>query len=374
MEKVRIVVIGAGAIGLAIANELSKQNPDLVVVEKESSFGMHTSSRNSEVIHAGHYYPPGSLKAKLCVEGNRLLYQYLEVHSIPHKDTGKIIVANDASEIRVLEQYRSWGGQNGCPGIRMLDKNEVKELEPEVTCKKALFIPSTGIFDTHQYMKSLTNSIDDNDAFIVYGMEVVSIRKENGHYQLGFANGEYYQCDYVINSAGLWSDQIATIAGMNIKNLGLIQHWCKGEYYKTTKINGIQHLVYPIADPKGIFLGIHLTINLAGEVRFGPNAFYVDSIDYKFQEEYFEEFYKAVNRYMGIDRANLMPDDTGIRPKLQGPNDGFRDFYIQEETKNGLPGFINLIGMESPGLTASPAIAKYVKNLLSQTTQLSQPF
>jgi L-2-hydroxyglutarate oxidase LhgO len=371
MEKVRTVIIGAGAIGLTIAYELSKQDPDLVVVDKENSFGMHCSSRNSEVIHAGHYYPPGSLKAKLCVEGNRLLYQYLKEHTIPYNKTSKIIVANDDEEIRVLEQYKSWGDQNGCPGIRMLDKNEVKELEPNVFCKRALFVPMTGICDTHQYMKSLVTNIENNDAFIVYGMEVVSIQRENEYYRLGFSNGECYQCDYVINSAGLWSDQIAAMAGMDIKKLGLKQHWCKGEYYKTTKIKGIQHLVYPIADPKGIFLGIHLTINLAGEVRFGPNAFYVDSIDYKFQEEYFEEFYKAVNRYIEIDKANLMPDDTGIRPKLQGPNDGFKDFYIQEETKNKLPGFVNLIGMESPGLTASPAIAKYVKNLLSQSSQPS---
>jgi len=376
MEKVKTVIIGAGAIGLAIANELSMQNPDLVVVEKENSFGLHTSSRNSEVIHAGHYYPPGSLKAKLCVEGNQLLYKYLEEKSIPHKNTGKIIVANDDEEIKVLEQYKNWGEHNGCTGIRMLDKNEVKNLEPTVSFKKAIFIPTTGILDTHQYMKSLVASIEDNDAFIVYGMEVVSIRKENEHYTLGFANEDTFQCNYVINSAGLWSDQIAAMAGMDIVNLGLKQHWCKGEYYKTTKIKGIRHLVYPIADPKGIFLGIHLTINLAGDVRFGPNAFYVDNIDYKFQEEYFEEFYKAVNRYIEIDKDNLIPDDTGIRPKLQGPNDGFKDFYIQEETKNGLPGFVNLIGMESPGLTASPAIAKYVKNLLqpSQPSQPSQPF
>jgi len=372
MEKVRTVIIGAGAIGLAIANELSMQNPDLVVVEKEKSFGMHTSSRNSEVIHTGHYYHPGSLKAKLCVGGNQLLYKYLEEKSIPHKNTGKIIVANDDEEIKVLEQYKNWGEHNGCTGIRMLDKNEVKDLEPTVSCKKAIFIPTTGILDTHRYMKSLVASIEDNDAFIVYGMEVVSIRKENEHYILGFTNGDTFQCNYVINSAGLWSDQIAAMAGMDIVNLGLKQYWCKGEYYKTTKIKGIQHLVYPIADPKGIFLGIHLTINLAGDVRFGPNAFYVDSIDYKFQEEYFEEFFRAVNRYIEIDKDNLIPDDTGIRPKLQGPNNEFRDFYIQEETKNGLPGFVNLIGIESPGLTASPAIAKYVKNLLSQPSQPSQ--
>ncbi|MDY0150876.1 MAG: NAD(P)/FAD-dependent oxidoreductase [Candidatus Cloacimonas sp.] len=364
MESVRTLVIGAGAIGLAIAYELSKQDSDLVVVEKESSFGKHTSSRNSEVIHAGHYYSPGSLKASLCVDGNKLLYSYLQENSLPHKNTGKIIVSTSPAEETVLQKYLELGTKNRCEGFRLISKDEVTELEPLAKCTSGLYIPSTGIFDTHQYMQSLASKIEEQDAFIVYGMEVETIRRENNKYIVQFLDGEIFQCEYLINSAGLWADQIAIIAGMDTKALNIEQHWCKGEYYKTTKIKGINHLVYPVADPKGVFLGIHLTINLAGEVRFGPNAFYLDKVDYHFEEGFFEEFYTSINRYIDVNRDDLMPDDTGIRPKLQGHAEGFRDFYIKEETANGLPGFINLIGMESPGLTASLAIAKYVASLL----------
>ena len=364
MEKVKTVVIGAGAIGLAIAYELSKYDSDVVVVEKENGFGKHTSSRNSEVIHAGYYYPPGSLKAKLCVEGNNLLYEYLESHFIPYKNTGKILVAKSEEEIQIINKYNKWGNENGCPPFIMMNPEEVKKIESDIHCVQALYIPSSGIFDTHLYMKSLTKEIENNNSFIIYGMEVVSITKSNGYYIVGFANGEYYQSEFVINSAGLWADQIASMLGIDINLSGIKQYLCKGEYYKTSRFKGINHLIYPVTDPNGIFLGIHLTINLAGEVRFGPNAFYVDKVDYKFQEEFLDEFYEEINRYIKISKSELMPDDTGIRPKLQGPNDGFRDFYIQEEKDNGFPGFINLIGMESPGLTASLAIAKYVRNIL----------
>lgn len=364
MEKVKTVVIGAGAVGLAIAYELSKCDPDLVVVEKENSFGKHTSSRNSEVIHAGHYYDPGSLKANLCVEGNDLLYQYLCENSIPHKNNGKIIVATSDNEIDVLKKYQILGEKNGCKGFKLLKQEEVKELEPLVKCIAGLYIPSTGIFDTHQYMHSLAMKTEEQDAFIVYGMHVISISVDKGKYIVEFSNGDKYQCNNLINSAGLWADKIAEMVGMDVNSMNLRQHLCKGEYYKSTKIAGINHLIYPVADPKGLFLGIHLTINLAGEIRFGPNAYYVDSIDYRFDEEYFDDFYASINRYIEVDKDQLLPDDTGIRPKLQGPADGFRDFYIKEESANGLPRFINLIGMESPGLTASPAIANYVRKLL----------
>lgn len=364
MEKINTVVIGAGAIGLAIAYELSKQYPDLVVVEKEPSFGRHTSSRNSEVIHAGHYYNPGSLKAKLCVEGNSLLYQYLKEQGLRYRNSGKIIVATDDTELDVLSGYLRNGVKNGCIGFKLLESTEVQELEPTAKCKAGLWIPSTGIFDTHEYMLSLANSIEDNGAFIVYGEDVTNIMYENGCYQIEFVSGESYQCKNLVNSAGLWADQIAAMVGLDTEALNIKQHLCKGQYYKTTKLKGIEHLVYPVADPKGVFLGIHLTINLAGEVRFGPNAFYIDEIDYRFEDRFFDEFYQSINRYIEMSKEDLMPDDVGIRPKLQGPNEGFRDFYIKEESLHGFPGLINLIGMESPGLTASLAIAKYVADLM----------
>lgn len=363
MEQVKTLVIGAGAIGLAVGYELAKTDPDLVVVDKEKSFGRHTSSRNSEVIHAGHYYQPGSLKARLCVQGNAFLHDYLDEHAIPYRNTGKIIVATTFAEERILKNYLDTGAQNRCKGMKLLTRDEVFKLEPQVKCISGVYIPSSGIFDTHKFMQSLAGQIEERGSYIVYGMEVAQIRREEGKYLVSFANGEVFSCDQVINSAGLWAHEIAKMAGLDIKALGIEQHWCKGEYYKTSKIKGFDHLVYPVADPKGIYLGIHLTVNLAGEVRFGPNAYYVNEIDYHFDEHFMDEFHRAINRYLEISAEDLMPDDTGIRAKLQGPGDGFRDFYISEESRNGLPGFVNLIGMESPGLTASLAIAKYVEKL-----------
>lgn len=365
MESVDILIIGAGAVGLAIAHELSKTLPDVVVVEKEQGFGKHTSSRNSEVIHAGHYYETGSLKASLCVQGNRMLYDYLAQRSIPHQNTGKIIVATTSAEEQILHKYMKQGAINGCEGFRLLSSSEVARLEPRVKCASGLWIPSTGIFDTHKYMASLASETEARDAFIIYDMEVVAISHSGNSYIVKFTNGEVYQTRILINSAGLWADNIAALTGIDIVANNIRQHRCKGEYYKSSKIYGIKHLVYPVADPAGIFLGIHLTINLNGEVRFGPNAWYVDDVNYGFDDSHFEEFYRSIGRYIDIDREDLHPDDTGIRPKLQGPQDSFRDFYIREETDKGLPGLINLIGIESPGLTASLAIAKHVAELIS---------
>ncbi len=364
METVNTLVIGAGAVGLAIGYQLAKTDPDLVVVDKETGFGKHTSSRNSEVIHNGHYYPPGSLKAKLCVRGNSLLYGYLAKHAIAHANTGKIIVAMDESEKKLLEEYLKTGQENGCQGMTLLNQEEVRDLEPVVKCTAGLYVPSTGVFDTHGFMSSLESRIEKQGAFTVYGMRVMAIRWEDGQYIVEFANGEAFRCKRLINSGGLWADQLARMAGVDIDKMGLKLHWCKGEYYKTNKLGGIRHLIYPVADPKGVFLGIHLTLNLNGEIRFGPNAYYRESLDYRFDEGFLNEFHRAVSRYLELKVDDLMPDDTGIRPKLQGPGDGFRDFYIQEESRNGLPGLVNLIGIESPGLTASLAIAEYVNSLM----------
>ena len=364
MERVKTLVIGAGAVGLAIGCHLSKNDPDLVIVDKETGFGKHTSSRNSEVIHNGHYYPPGSLKARLCVRGNRLLYDYLDIHAIAHAKTGKIIVAMDESELELLDTYLKTGQENGCQGMTLLSRVEVLTLEPGVKCVGGLYVPATGIFNTHGFMSSLESLAEHQGAITVYGMEVLAIRREDGQFIVEFANGEAFQCQQLINSGGLWADQLARMAGLDVDKMGLNLHWCKGEYYKTNRLGGIRHLIYPVADPKGVFLGIHLTLNLNGEIRFGPNAYYRESLDYRFDEGFLDEFHRAVSRYLEVNVDDLMPDDTGIRPKLQGPGDGFRDFYIQEESRNGLPGLINLIGIESPGLTASLAIAEYVAHLM----------
>ena len=364
MEQVNILVIGAGVVGLSVGYQLSKKFEDVVVVDKEDYLGRHTSSRNSEVIHSGLYYNHGSLKHLLCVRGNKLMYQFCDEHNVPNQNCGKLIVATSEEELPYLEKLIENGKKNGVEGMVIYDEAKTKELEPTVKAIKSLYVPSTGIIDTHKFMEKLAYLTEENDGFVVYDMEVTSIEKKDNGYLVKFSNGEEYLANYVVNAAGLFSDKIAEMAGIDIEKNNLKIHWCKGEYYKTTKIKNIKHLIYPLPDPKGIYLGIHLTINLNGEVRFGPNAYYVDKLDYKMDETYKEEFFKAVNKYLDIEIDQLQMDDTGIRPKLQGPDDDFRDFYIKEESEKGLKNFINLIGIESPGLTSALAIAEEVEKFI----------
>ncbi|MBI9032080.1 NAD(P)/FAD-dependent oxidoreductase [bacterium] len=366
MEKVNIVVIGAGVVGLAIAEELSKTIEDVVVLEKERSFGRHTSSRNSEVIHSGIYYPKDSLKAIMCVEGAKSLYEYADTYCIPYNRCGKLIVANNDEEYKELDKLLEIGKNNGVEDLEIISQAEIKEIEPLVKASKALYVPCTGIINTHQLMETMEEKIEENGGFVIYDSEVLEIIKVNDGYEVVSSDGETYLTKYLINSAGLGSDKIAEMVGIDTKKYNLKLHLCKGEYYKDNSIKNIKHLIYPVPDPQGIFLGIHLTINLNSEVRFGPNAYYLQDVDYKTDDSFKPEFTQAIKRYIDIDPENLHFDDCGIRPKLQGPNDGFRDFYIQEESEKGFPNFINLIGIESPGLTSCLAIAKYVGKMFNR--------
>ncbi|MCD4829414.1 MAG: NAD(P)/FAD-dependent oxidoreductase [Candidatus Cloacimonetes bacterium] len=354
MEQVNILVIGAGAVGLSIAHALAAEFEDVVVAEQEESFGRHTSSRNSEVIHSGIYYPQGSRKTELCVRGNNMLYAYCAQHDIPHRRCGKLVVATDAAELPALRELHDNGVRNGVAGLELLDSEACKQRVPQVCAVAGLWAPSTGILDTHTYMKRLADQAEQRGAFIVYDMRAQSIERDGDGWVVRFANGEVFCANVLVNAGGLFCGEVARMAGLDLEQRGLAIHWCKGEYYKTTKLDNIPHLIYPLPDPSGTFLGIHLTINLAGEVRFGPNAWYIDDIDYRFEERWLDEFHSAVNRYLVVDRDDLMPDDVGIRPKLQGPGDGFRDFHIALDA----PRLVNLMGIESPGLTASPAIAQ----------------
>jgi len=362
MEKVNILIIGAGVVGLAIAEKLSKTLEDIVVVEKEESFGRHTSSRNSEVIHSGIYYPQETLKAILCVRGVELMYKYLEEHNVPYNNCGKLIVACDPEEEKELLLLQENGIRNGVKELSIIDEEECKALEPLIKAHKALKVNSTGILDTHKFMNSLANQAEDKDAFVVYNMEVVEINKISDKYQVSFTNGEIYEADWVINCAGLYSDEISGMVGIDPVKHDLKLHWCKGEYFKTTKINSIKRLIYPIPDK--ISLGIHLSINLAGNCRFGPNAYYVDKLDYSMNEKFKKDFVFSINKYLDLKEEDLQMDDCGIRPKLQRSGENFRDFYIKEESEKGYPKLINTIGIESPGLTASLAIAEYVEKLI----------
>jgi L-2-hydroxyglutarate oxidase LhgO len=365
MEKVDILVIGGGIIGLAVARTLSEDFEDVVLVEKEESFGRHTSSRNSEVIHSGIYYPQNSKKAKLCLSGSELIYEYAQQRNIPYSKCGKLVVATSEEEVTELLKLKENGEKNGVSGLEIIDAEKCQELEPQVKAVKALFVPTTGIIDTHKLMESLENDAEKNGAFLVYDMEVISIDPLDDGYVVNFGNGEVFEAIHIVNCAGLYSDQIAQMVGINIKRENLQLHWCKGEYFKSNNIKNINHLVYPLPDPKGIFLGIHLTINLRGEVRFGPNAYYLDELNYNMDETYKNEFLKSINKYIDINADKLHRDDCGIRPKLQPKGGDFRDFYIEEESEKGFPNFINCIGIESPGITASLAIAEEVKNLIN---------
>jgi len=365
MERVNILIIGAGVIGLAVARSISKEYEDVVLVEKEKTFGMHTSSRNSEVIHSGIYYPKDSLKALLCVKGNQMLYSYAEANYIPYRNCGKLVVAHNDDELSILNELKNQGEANCVSGLKLIAEDTCKNIEPQITAKYALEVPSTGIIDSHKLMYKLEIDAKHNDTFILYDMEVVSIETTPEGYLIKFSNGEIFEAKTLINCAGLYSDAIAEMVGVNIEENDLTLHWCKGEYYKSSKIKNIKHLVYPVPDPKGVFLGIHLTINLQGEVRFGPNAFYVEELNYSMDERYKQEFLKAIQKYVNIEHNDLHLDDCGIRAKLQKKDGEFRDFYIKEESEKGFSNFINCIGIESPGLTCCIAIAEEVKKLIN---------
>ncbi len=366
MERVNVLIIGAGVVGLAIAKTLSQKYSNVVIVDKENSFGRHTSSRNSEVMHSGIYYPHGSLKAELCVRGNDLLTCYARENGIPHRVCGKFVVATSEEDVPNLLALHQNGQGNNVQDLCIIEKNRMQELEPQIKAIMGLHVPSTGIIDTHALMKNMEKMVEHYGAFVVYGMDVTGIKKKSDGYLVEFANGDQWHSRILINSAGLFSEAVSRMAGIETESNGLKVYWCKGEYYKTDKVKGIRHLVYPVPDPLGIHLGIHLTINLAGAVRFGPNAYYVDTLDYSMDDRYHNDIFNAVNKYIDVPMDYLHPDDTGIRSKLQGPNQTFRDFYIREESNKGLPNFINLAGIESPGLTSCLAIGEYVANLVAK--------
>lgn len=364
MEEVDILVIGAGIVGLAIAERLSKKFDCVIVAEKEDSFGRHTSSRNSEVIHSGIYYPKDSLKAKLCVKGNRMLYDFMSEHKVIHKRCGKLLIATKDEEIPILHDLLRNGTNNGVQGLDIYSEEKVRELEPLFKSKGALWVPSTGIMDTHSVMKKLEFLTEENGAMISYNTEVVGIEKVDDSYIVTFGDDFQVISPIVINSAGLWADKVSEMVGIPPEKHNYTIHLCKGEYYKTTKYKNIEHLVYPVPDPTGISLGIHIRINLNGELSFGPNAYYVDVLDYSMDETYHKQFHESVSEYLDIEFDEMWQDDAGIRPKLQGSGESFRDFVIENEKDKGFPNFINLIGIESPGLTSCLAIAEYVESLI----------
>ncbi len=374
MKNTDIIIIGAGVIGLAIASELSKKYKNLIVLEKLESFGRETSSRNSEVIHGGMYYPTGTLKAKMCVRGRQLLYELCEKAKIPYRKTGKLIVATENEEISALDKLLDQGKANGVSGLRIIEQQELKKLEPNISGILALYSSETGIIDSHRLMQYFLDGAKDNGATIAFNSEVIAIDKSQDGYNVRVNNNNEsieLQSNFVINCAGLDSDSIAQIAGIDIKKNCYELHYCKGQYFRVSgnKSGLIKRLVYPVPKPKSGGLGIHATLDLGGGLRLGPDDQYSDNRikDYFVDNSKKTDFYVSAKKFMPFLKEGALTEDmAGIRPKLKDPNKGFRDFIIKEESENGLERFINLIGIESPGLTSCISISKYIGELFGR--------
>jgi L-2-hydroxyglutarate oxidase LhgO len=371
LDHVDVVIVGAGVVGLAIGAAVADKNRDMYILEKETNYGQGASSRNSEVIHAGLYYPIGSLKAELCVKANPMLYEFCEKNRIPHKRIGKIVVANGEREVKQLEGIVKKASECGARDLQMIDADEVHRLEPGVKADAAILSPSTGIIDAHglmdAYYRDARNKAGSDP--LVLDTEVTGIRKTDDGYIVEMnSGGEPFKVlsTVVINSAGLYSDKVAEMPGIDIDKAGYRIHWCKGDYFSLSGKPPASMLVYPPPPLDAASLGIHSVPDLTGRLKFGPNAYYVDEINYAVESEK-KPFWRDVVRYFPtVGLEDLHPDMSGIRAKIQGPGDPVRDFVIRDEEEKGFPGFINLVGIESPGLTASPAIAEIVEGLVSE--------
>lgn len=370
VETLDCLVIGAGVVGLAIARTLSKQGRDVLVLEKEQAIGTHTSSHNSEVIHAGLYYPKNSLKADLCVAGRHILYKYLEERYLPHRKPGKLIVATTPTQLAELTAIAQHARQNGVDDLRQLSPADFRQIEPELHGLSALLSPSTGIIDSHQYMLALQGELEECGGSIAFNTQVVSGEANTQGLTLSVVSGSAQDCEpirlqarHTINSAGLWAPQLAaSLTGF--PQLCIPEtRFAKGNYFSLSSKPPFRHLIYPVPEKAG--LGTHLTLDMAGRARFGPdvewtNGELTDSPDYTVDPTRRDSFIKSIQAYWpNLPQENLTPDYAGVRPKTS-PWGQLQDFQIQEPGTHGVPGLINLFGIESPGLTASLAIADYV--------------
>ena len=364
-DKIEVGVIGAGAVGLSIARSLAQEGREVIVFEAEREHGMHTSSRNSEVIHSGIYYRPGSLKARLSVKGKNLLYEYCDENDIPNKKIGKLLIINREDSRTRLEQFRLRGQANGVNDLVILDEQQVRELEPNVRSVGAIYSSSTGIFDSHKYMVSLKRDITKSKSWVQVSSPVLEGKvRDNGiALSIGGKNPATVLCDVVINSAGLFAQDVArSIDGLLAQTIP-DRYLAKGHYFTLKGRSPFSHLVYPLPEPGG--LGIHVTLDMENRVRFGPDVDWVEDVDYSFDESRITSFYESVRSYYpDLRDGDLQPGYTGIRPKLARKAFRDPDFIIQGAKEHGIAGLVNLYGIESPGLTASLAIGEYVKNLL----------
>jgi L-2-hydroxyglutarate oxidase LhgO len=361
MDRVDAVVVGAGVVGLAVARALAMSGREVIVIEAEDAIGTHTSSRNSEVIHAGIYYPKGSLKAASCVSGKHLLYEYCQSHGVPHRRCGKLIVATDEKQVEELKSIRQKAHANGVTDVDFVSKEQAKEWEPELHCVAALHSPSTGIIDSHALMLAYLGDAEQHGAMLALKspLQRVHSRKDGFELHVGGADAMTLRSGILVNSAGLRAPTVARSVEGYRAELAPQEYYAKGNYYSLARKNPFTRLIYPVPEPGG--LGVHVTLDLGGQARFGPDVEWVDRIGYDVDPKRAERFYAAIRRYWpGLPDGALLPGYSGIRPKTAGPGEPAPDFHIQGPREHGVPGLVHLFGIESPGLTASLSLAAAV--------------
>lgn len=355
------VVVGAGVVGLALARRLAQDGREVVVLEAEERFGTGVSSRNSEVVHSGIYYPPGSLKARLCVAGRQVLYAYLRARDLPHRRCGKLIVAVEGAQVEALRTLAANGRANGVDGLRWLDGPEARALEPGLRCEAALLSETTGILDSHALMRALLADAEAKGATLALRSPVTggAARPEGVQLDVGGAQPLTLVARQVFNCAGLGACEVARSIRGVAEGVVPTGHLAKGTYFSLAGRAPFARLVYPVPEQAG--LGIHLTLDLGGQARFGPDVQWVDAPDYAVDPRRAAAFEAAIRRYWpGLPDGALRPAYAGVRPKLQGPGEPAQDFLVQGPTQHGVEGLWNLLGIESPGLTACLALADWV--------------
>jgi L-2-hydroxyglutarate oxidase LhgO len=364
---IETIVIGAGAVGLAVARALAIAGHEVMVLEQHELIGSETSSRNSEVIHAGIYYPPGSLRATLCVRGKELLYAFCAENNVPHARCGKLLVATHESQVGKLAAIKETAARNGVTDLEPIGGNAARALEPELACVAALLSPSTGIIDSHGFMLALEGHIEANGGSVVLRCPVMSIEREAGglfRLTTGGDNPGAITCNNLVNSGGLHASKLAKTLAYGDNYRPPETYYAKGQYYALSGRSPFKRHIYPM--PDGAWLGLHATVDIGGRCKFGPDIEWTPGIDYSFQPEKLEKFLDFIRSYYpGLEVERLHPDYTGVRPKLYREGEAVPDFAIHGSAQHGLDGFVALYGIESPGLTAALAIGEIVAALLA---------